>query len=160
MFALFGFTWGMMPINPSRLRGRYAEALVAFAGPACNLIQFAVIMGVNIAWIRLAKGHVDDHVFLNMHTFLWAGSMINLMGFIFNLLPIPPLDGSRIVGDFFPKFNNLWQGEHGAIIGLAVFAAMFAFGGSIIWAIVFLINDLVLEAGSAIVGAAQVPAPY
>ena len=37
-FALIGIAWGAMPINPARLRGRYAEALVALAGPAMNLV--------------------------------------------------------------------------------------------------------------------------
>jgi Zn-dependent protease len=159
MFALFGFTWGLMPINPSRLRGRYGEAAVAFAGPACNAIQFLILIIINTAWIKLAKGRVEDHVFVNMHTFLWAGSMINLMGFCFNLLPIPPLDGSRIVGDFFPRFNNIWQGERGAIIGLAVFAAMFMFGGSLIWGIVFLVNNLTLNKLCTLIGAPDVSPP-
>jgi Zn-dependent protease len=160
MFALFGFTWGLMPINPSRLRGRYAEAMVAFAGPACNAIQFLILITANIAWIKFARGHVEDHVFYNMHTFLWAGSMINLMGFCFNLLPIPPLDGSRIVGDFFPRFHNIWQGERGSIIGLAVFAAMFMFGGAFIWAFVFAVNQIVLEVASSLLGAQEVPPPF
>lgn len=159
MFALFGFTWGMMPINPSRMRGRYAEALVAFAGPACNALQFIAIMILSVAWAKLAQGRVDGHVFENTHTFLWAGTMINLMGFVFNLLPIPPLDGSRIVGDFFPKYNRLWQGEHGALIGLAVFAAMFAFGGSLIWGIVFVVNQIVFELACHLVGAHAPPPP-
>ena len=160
MFALFGFTWGLMPINPSRLRGRYSEALVAFAGPACNAIQFLILITANIAWIKLARGRVEDHVFFNMHTFLWAGSMINLMGFCFNLLPIPPLDGSRIVGDFFPRFNEIWQGERGAIIGLAVFAGMFMFGGSLIWHFVFTVNQLILDLGCGLLGAPEVPRPF
>src|SRR3954463_745754 len=86
MFALFGFTWGAMPINPSRLQGRYAESLVAAAGPACNALQFVVIMIVDLAWISLARGAVEPQFFQNVHTFLWAGAMINLMGLCFNLL--------------------------------------------------------------------------
>jgi Zn-dependent protease len=160
MFALFGFTWGAMPISPHRLRGRYGEALVAFAGPACNMIQFLILITANILWIKLASGHVDDNVFLNMHTFLWAGSMINLMGFIFNLLPIPPLDGWRITADIFPRYNNLWSGERGSIIGLAVFAGMFMFGGSLIWGIVFFLNQLTLDVACALLGAPDVPAPF
>src|SRR5262245_51867890 len=110
MFALFGFTWGAMPVNPSRLRGRYGEAIMAFAGPACNALQFVVIMLANVLWVKLARGHVEEHVLQNMHIFLWTGSMINLMGFFFNLIPIPPLDGWRILADFYPRYNNIWHG--------------------------------------------------
>jgi Zn-dependent protease len=153
MFALFGFTWGAMPVNPSRLRGRYGEAIMAFAGPACNAIQFLVIMTANVLWVKLARGHVENHVLENMYIFLWTGSMINLMGFCFNLIPVPPLDGSRILGDFFPRFHNLWRGEHGAIIGLAAFAALFFFGGGLIWGFVFVVNELVLIAACQLIGA-------
>ena len=101
----------------------------AFAGPACNALQFIALAILDVAWVKLARGHVDAHVLQNMHTFLWVGCMINMMGVCFNLIPIPPLDGSRIVGDIFPKFNDLWRSEHGAIIGLVAFALLF-FAGS------------------------------
>ena len=38
MLAIVGISWGAMPVDPTRLRGRYAEALVALAGPAVNLV--------------------------------------------------------------------------------------------------------------------------
>src|SRR5690349_8111017 len=59
LFALFGFTWGLMPISPWRLRGRHGEALVAFAGPACNLLQYIVILLMSIAFHNWASGRVS-----------------------------------------------------------------------------------------------------
>jgi Zn-dependent protease len=159
MFALFGFTWGLMPVNPARMRGRYAEAWVAFAGPACNAIQFVILAVLDVAWAKLAAGHVDDHVLQNTHTLLWVGCMINMMGVCFNLIPIPPLDGSRIVGDIFPKFNNLWHSEHGAVIGLAAFALLFFVGARWIWGIAMVAANEVLGRGADLVGA-HLPHPF
>lgn len=153
MFALFGFTWGAMPVTPSRLRGRYGEAIMAFAGPACNALQFTVIMLTNVLWVRLARGHVEDHVLQNMYVFLWTGSMINLMGFFFNLIPVPPLDGWRILADLVPSYNNIWRGERGGIIGLVCFTGLFFFGGSFVWGFAFFVNDIVVEVASHLVGA-------
>jgi Zn-dependent protease len=124
MFALFGFTWGMMPVNPNRFRGRYDDAKVAFAGPLVNLILFSACAVLAVLWVVYA-GAVPDPMKKNMFTLLWAGVMINIVLFLFNLLPVPPLDGSRILATFSPGYARLWQGENGAIIGMIAFALVF-----------------------------------
>jgi len=137
-FALFGFTWGLMPVNPSRFRGRYAEALVAAAGPAVNLGLAAICIFGDAMWLRFGpQTGLALHVIGNVHTFLWTGAMINVMGVLFNLLPVPPLDGSRILADFVPAYARAMQTEKGAIAGLLVVALIFAGGAGYVWDLTF-----------------------
>lgn len=135
MFALFGFTWGAMPVDPSRLRGRYADAYVAAAGPFVNLSLAALCFIAAALWITFGRGAVAVHVYDNMHLFLRTGAMLNTVLFLFNLVPVPPLDGSRILADFVPAFDRFIRTERGALVGLFAFALLFMFGGKKIWAI-------------------------
>lgn len=132
MFAVFGFTWGLMPVNPSRMRGRYADAYVAFAGPLVNLIlAFACVVGA-VVWTKYA-GALSPNVAQNGYTFLWTGAMINTMGFMFNLIPVPPLDGSRIAADFIPAYNRAMYGPNSSMIVLVAFAGLFFVGSKRVW---------------------------
>ncbi|MCE9618387.1 MAG: site-2 protease family protein [Planctomycetes bacterium] len=95
-FALTGFAWGMMPIDPSRFRwGRRGEALVALAGPLMNVAIAAVALTALGIW--LARGPSQKPIYDNLQIFLYAGGWLNLFLAAFNLLPIPPLDGARIL---------------------------------------------------------------
>jgi Zn-dependent protease len=132
MFALFGFTWGLMPVNPSRFRGRYDDAKVAIAGPAVNLILWVLCVALDVLWLKVGS-RVGGPMELNLHTFLYVGAMINLMGFVFNLIPVPPLDGSRILADFYPPFNRIWQTGAGTFIAIVAAIALFSVGGRIAW---------------------------
>ena len=134
LFVAFGFTWGLMPVDPSRLRGRYASAMVAVAGPLMNLlIAGAAVVGLSL-WFGLGQGHwtgsqpIEDPLFTNMARFLLYGVMLNVILCLFNLLPVPPLDGWRIAADLFPPFRRLFESERGAQIGLACFILLFFFG--------------------------------
>jgi len=89
------FGWAKpVPVNPYNLRGKYGEAIVAAAGPLSN-IGIAIIFGL---LIRLA-GELPPATFLNI-TILVV--VINIMLAIFNLVPVPPLDGSKILFAFLP----------------------------------------------------------
>jgi Zn-dependent protease len=149
-FALFGFCWGLMPVNPSRFRGRYDEAIVAAAGPAVNAGLFVLCVVLAVAWAAIGAfpGSFHDNVF----TFLRMGVVINCMGVMFNLIPIPPLDGHRILGDLVPSFRRIWESEHGATIGLFAFMALFFFGAEYIWDAVFAVSDGALNAALGLVG--------
>lgn len=147
MFALFGFTWGLMPVNPSNFRGRYDEAKVAFAGPAVNLMLFGVCVCAAVLW-RVYAGGVPDPVGPNMAMFLYIGGVMNAMGFLFNLVPIPPLDGSRILADFFPGYRRIWHTEQAAFIGLIAFGVLFFYGAGMIWGVAFEATARVIAAGA------------
>lgn len=90
-----------VPFNPYNLRNqKWGEALVAIAGPLSN-ISLAVIFGL---FIRFASGQAFmTPAFLGLAGFV---VMINITLAIFNLIPIPPLDGSKIL---FAVLPYKWQ---------------------------------------------------
>ncbi|MDO8619804.1 MAG: site-2 protease family protein [bacterium] len=89
------FGWARpVPVNPYNLRGKYGEAIVSVAGPLSNLC-IAFVFGL---LIRFGGG-------LMTLSFLHIAEMaviINIVLAIFNLVPIPPLDGSKILFAFLP----------------------------------------------------------
>lgn len=103
---IFGYA-KPVPYNPSYFENpRKGDLIVGLAGPAANLLQ--AIVGTAIAWIcytalPLAQivnsSEVLEYVFLY---FLPYYVLINLFLMFFNLLPIPPLDGSSIFAFFCP----------------------------------------------------------
>lgn len=124
MFALCGITWGLMPVNPSRFRGRHDDAKVAAAGPAVNFGLFVLCAFGTALWYVFASG-VGDPVQKNVGTFLWVGTSINLMLMVFNLIPVPPLDGSSIASSFSAGYRRIWEGPNAQMIGLIAFALLF-----------------------------------
>lgn len=149
-FAILGIAWGAMPVNPSRFRSRYGDAIVSVAGPVVNLL-LALVCLLLISFWPYTKGVFADHVFENVTIFLWHGLFLNMTLMVFNLLPVPPLDGSRIVGDFFPSFNRLWQTEQGAVIGLIAVMALFYFGSGVIFEVAATAAKMMMHAGQAAV---------
>ncbi len=85
------------PVNPSMLRGgRRAEAWVAAAGPVSNLVMAAVgAIVFRVLDATVGPGASGFIVFVG-DVVLWF-VFINVALFIFNLVPIPPLDGSKVM---------------------------------------------------------------
>ena len=97
--SLAGFTFGWakpVPYNPHNLRNkRQGEFLIAIAGPLSNLI-LAVIFGLII---RLMYAGVMTP-FIEIVTYI---VIINIVLAIFNLIPVPPLDGSKLLFSILPN---------------------------------------------------------
>ncbi|MBX2861764.1 MAG: site-2 protease family protein [Vampirovibrio sp.] len=124
ILALFGFCWGLTPVNPSRFRHRYGEALVAFAGPFANLLLL-VVFSAGAVYLLLSgalasQPSVEDNVF----RFLQIGAVFNAFLFLFNLIPVPPLDGFTVLADIVPATRS-WQqgflGRYGFIVIIGLF---------------------------------------
>jgi Zn-dependent protease len=100
----YGFTYGRTHVTPSNLKygPQRGHALVAIAGPLSNLVL--AVLGVIVLKIHLAGGYVDD----NLTSFLWLWTELNILLFVINLIPIPPLDGFTIVGGFLSA-RQLYQ---------------------------------------------------
>jgi len=104
----FGFGWAKpTPVNPSNLAGgRRGEAMVAAAGPVSNLVLAAAAalpLRFIFATPQLSE-QIPGIVVLVLYLFVY----INLVLMIFNLLPIPPLDGSKVLFAFLPP-RLAWQ---------------------------------------------------
>ncbi len=91
-----------VPFNPERVRGEeWGVAAVALAGPLTNLVIAFVLFGVgalsgfNLA--NLSYGSLPEMI-------LAYGVFINLGFFVFNIIPLPPLDGSRVLYALAPDF--------------------------------------------------------
>jgi Zn-dependent protease len=131
-----GIAWGQMPIDPTRLKGKYAEAQVAFAGPATNfMLSFVALTGLGL-WLRFG-GYSGTQVQQNAVNFFSAFGGINAVLGIFNLFPVPPLDGSHILANFNRKYA-LFIGDP-AHQGVMILAFIFMFSAaSVIFQPVFL----------------------
>lgn len=92
---IVGFGWGSpVPINPSNFKNEKLDSLkVALAGPTTNLL-LALAFGLIF---RLDPSNVI------LSQILITIISLNIIWMIFNLLPIPPLDGSHILAIFIPK---------------------------------------------------------
>lgn len=103
--TLGGFIFGWakpVPVNWQNLRKpRRDAALVAAAGPGVNLLMALIWAGITKAGEFLHQKGFENSEFLVYMGI--AGISINLMLMIVNLVPIPPLDGSRVVSSLLPK---------------------------------------------------------
>ncbi len=121
----FGFGWAKpTPVNPSNLQGGHrGEALVAAAGPISNLI-LAAIVALPLRYLIANPElyfQVPEIVTQTMLIFI----NINLVLMVFNLFPIPPLDGSKVLFAFLPP-RLAWQWrpvleQYGFVLLLLVF---------------------------------------
>lgn len=133
MFVFIGIAWGAMPVNPSKLRGRYADAMVSLAGPLTNLALAVIALVGLLIWVPMCDGQIiasttiSHPLSTNMETFLRLGAMLNIVLMLFNLLPVPPLDGGRILMDVIPAYRRLMQSENGRWVGFGVFIVFFIF---------------------------------
>lgn len=84
-----------VPFNPYNLRNKkFGEAIVAFAGPASNIL-IATIFGLFLRFY-------GADLMLHTQTLLVTTVYTNLILAVFNLVPLPPLDGSKILYSLFP----------------------------------------------------------
>src|SRR4051812_40073 len=136
LFFGFGIGWAKpTPYNPMNLRGgRWGEAAVAIAGPISNFV-LAIAGALPLRYILATGMQVPI-----LTDFLLLFVQINLVLMILNLIPIPPLDGSKILYALLNP-RTVWQvrpvlEQYGLVILLA---AMFLpiFGGHTLGDIIF-----------------------
>jgi len=146
----FAFGWAKpTPVNPANLRGgRQGDAIVALAGPASNLILAAA---ASIPFRCLDATNMDVSPIIPSILYLFVS--INVFLAIFNLIPLPPLDGSHILFALLdPRTAYRVQAtllQYGPLILLALIVLPTLFGGpnplGIVFEVVaFPIRDLLL----------------
>ncbi len=99
LLILTGFGWGKpVPFDPSRLKNpRWGSALIGLAGPASNFLMAAI--GVFALTILSRQGMAGNNL---LSIFLLFVVQFNVILMVFNLIPIPPLDGSKLLFALIP----------------------------------------------------------
>jgi Zn-dependent protease len=136
------FGWAKpVPFNPYNLRGRWGEALVAGAGPLSNII-IALVFGLGLRFglgPALAGGFLSDSAVSLIASIV----IINIVLAVFNLVPIPPLDGSKILFSILPP--RLWHvrdflERYGMVLVILFIFFGWRFVSPIVFSIFFLIT--------------------
>jgi Zn-dependent protease len=87
-----------VPFNPNQVKGGdWGAALVALAGPLTNFIIAFVVFGIWVVAGSPPASQLAGQILITAFT-------VNLGFFIFNIIPIPPLDGSRVIYAIAPEF--------------------------------------------------------
>jgi Zn-dependent protease len=95
-----GFGWGRpVPFNPYNLRDqRWGSALVSLAGPGSNLLMI-LLFGLILKYLYPLSGLGEQNM---LFQFLYTLILLNAILMTFNLIPIPPLDGSKLLFAILP----------------------------------------------------------
>ena len=124
-----------VPFNPFQVRfGEYGAALVGLAGPLTNLAL--AVVGALLMNLGLFQGFLYEVAAL----FVW----INIGIFVFNMLPIPPLDGSRLLYAFAPEPVQEVM-ERMERLGLIIILMLFLLLAPILGPILFNIDQAIFD---------------
>jgi Zn-dependent protease len=147
LLAIAGFGWAKpTPVNPYNLRGgRSGEALVALAGPLSNLV-LAALAALPLRYIITVGLDVPPVVFNTLVILV----SLNLLLMVFNLIPIPPLDGSKVLFAVMDRQTEMrWRPvleQYGFLILIAaVFLPILPNGQTLVGGIVLEVLDPLYE---------------
>lgn len=115
MLMLTGIAWGAVPYNPRNLRKPWSGALVALAGPLANLLLCIAFAGAYSVAAHLAHGEMTGPM-----QFFGRAALSNAMLFIFNMLPLPILDGWKVLSLFIPDMARMPAQHAGNISMLGI----------------------------------------
>lgn len=133
MLIVAHFGWGKpVEINPRNFNGKYSlsasEAIVSIAGPVMNFILaivFAIIFGILTSFMpaTFVLGTTGALIL----SIIQYTIIINIGLGIFNLIPLPPLDGSKVLMHFLPYNGKVWMANKEGIFSL-VFIGLWVTG--------------------------------
>ena len=123
MLLMAGFGWGRpTPVVPSKLRGGvFGPVAVALAGPVSNLLIVAFCAALYLLPPFRAQG---GYLFILVVMVAFTNALL----FVFNLIPIPPLDGSKVIFPFLPRALDGFvdfMNQYGPMILLALILVSF-----------------------------------
>lgn len=163
MLLLFGFGFAKpVPVNMrnvSKVSYKTGTVLISLAGPVSNLLlAFIGVFGLlltntitqNIYQIPISVIiyyglPLGSNLAIIIFTFFQYFALLNIGLAVFNLIPIPPLDGSRILTVFLPGKAQMWFHRHENIIQLVLFALLWmnVLNGVLVVARSFIFNGMV-----------------
>ena len=151
MLLFVGVGWGKpVQINPNNFNRTVSvskgEAIVSAAGPIMNFILAIVFCIVYFVIYKFAGTFVDTQIGGIVLSIILSTVYINLGLGIFNLIPMPPLDGSKILKNFLPYRARAWM-ESNEYLFYMIFLALWIFGilGNIISPLINVVSDLLIS---------------
>ena len=113
MLVFAGFGWGKpVEINPSNFKRTISmskgEAIVAIAGPLMNLLLAIIFTFLYFIIAKFATAFCLTQIGLIILTLIQTTIIINIGLGVFNLIPLPPLDGSKVLKHFLPYKVRNW----------------------------------------------------
>ena len=115
-----GFGWAKpVPINPARMRNpRQGVIWTSLAGSLSNLL--AALVGIILLQVEVPflNQHLDNVVLYGIYYFLQGFVSINISLAVFNLIPIPPLDGSKVLMMLLPYRQSMWMQQRQQMLSI------------------------------------------
>ncbi len=124
LLCVVGIAFGVMPVNPRRFRDPYGDAFVAAAGPLVN--GALAILSLTTLAVLIKQGLDPRGAGLNL---LWIMGLLNIVLFLFNLIPIAPLDGSVVLGSFVPVYRDFIRNPANSKYVWIAFGVVFLLAG-------------------------------
>ncbi len=111
MLIIAGFGWAKpVHFNEQNLRNPKTDIMkIAVAGPLSNAILAMLLSIIFSAYVSILPLYQSNWMIVVSEVFIY-GIYINWGLFIFNLIPLPPLDGSHLLFNYFRKFPALYEG--------------------------------------------------
>jgi Zn-dependent protease len=133
------FGWARpVPVDSKNLKNPKLDIpLVSLAGPAANLL-LALVSGLGIRLVRILP-NFEVGLGASIQSFLYMMLVINVILAIINLIPIPPLDGSKVVTCFMPKDVAVKYMNLNSFVCLMVLLLLLSSGG--VWALLHPVID-------------------
>ncbi len=122
---ILGFGWAKpVPVNPYRFRKSGARGIVwvSLAGPFSNILFAFLLLLVWEVFAAILPAIAFNYYFANIMS---SVVFLNIGLAVFNLIPVPPLDGSRVLTYFLPYNASKWVENNGNILYMILIIAVF-----------------------------------
>jgi len=158
MLLVAGFGWGKpVEVNPRNYNRNIsvekADAIVSVAGPVMNFILSIVFTLIYFVMYKYAGGFIATQTGAIIHSMVLYTIFVNVGLGVFNLIPLPPLDGSKVIMPFLPYKAKIWF-QNNTHIFYIVFLLIWITGiaGSVISPIINGISECLINLGAMIFG--------